>query len=317
MSPNKHRHFREYLFFRLFTVAVRLTPKFLRDVDASALSYLFRRFSRRHHQQVVHNLELAFPHWPGARRRSLQTRIYSHFSRVLVDLAAMMASPAPEKKLRKLKISGAHHLKQALARGRGAVVFSAHLGHWELLPGGIRQITSAPVVTIARPLDNRRIDRRIREFRQRMGSRLVDKRGAMRSILKALDKEETVLMLIDQNAVVREGVFVDFFNQPACTITSAAQMRLRRETPLIPAFLTLRDQEPALEFRPAIDFSPTGDRDHDIATLTQQCTHEIEAAVRRTPEQWFWFHNRWKTRPKGDKHESHEPRRRRVAPHSH
>jgi KDO2-lipid IV(A) lauroyltransferase len=297
MSPNKRKHFVEYLFFRLFTVAVRLTPAFLRHLDARLLAFLFPRLSRRHHQQVMRNLEVAFPGWTQAQHRRLQTRINAHFSRVLVDLAAMMASPAPEKNLRNLRISGSHHLEQALALGRGAVVFSAHLGHWELLPGGIRQVVQAPVVTVARPLDNRRIDRRIRTFRERMGSRLINKRGAMRAILKALDNHETILMLIDQNAVAREGVFVDFLGKKASTITSAAQIHLRRQTPLVPAFVTVVNRTPVLEFHPAIDYASTNDPDRDVAALTQRCTAEIEAAVLRTPEQWFWFHNRWKTRP--------------------
>jgi len=305
MSPQKRRHFWEYLFFRGFAAAVRLTPGFLRGVDAFLLRSLFRRFSRRHHHQVTSNLETAFPQWNAAARENLQKKIYIHFSRVLVDLAALMAAPVPEKKLRDLQIRGARHLEDALAAGRGAVVFSAHLGHWELLPGGIRSVIHAPVVTIARPLDNRRIGNHIHRFRERMGSSLVSKHGAMRAILKALEKKATVLMLIDQNAVAREGVFVDFFGRKASTVTSAAQLHLRRGTPLVPAFLTLVDGRPILEFRPAIAYSPTGERERDIAVLTQRCTAEIEAAVRRTPEQWFWFHNRWKTRPKGDTNAAH------------
>jgi len=305
MSPKKRRHSREYLFFRLFTLAVRLTPRFLRDLQAGILAALFRRFSRRRHRLVTHNLELAFPRWEADRRQRLQAKIYRHFSRVMVELAALVASGTPEKSLKKLEIHGAEHLKAALSRGRGAIVFSAHMGNWELLPGGIRAVTGSPAVSVARPLDNPGIDRRVRTFRERMGSRLVNKRGAMRAMLKALERRETVFMLIDQNAVVREGVFVDFFGRPVSTIASAAQIHLRRQTPLVPAFLTLKGRRPVVEFHPALTHSPIGDRDTDIVTITQQCTSEIEAAIRRSPEQWFWFHDRWKTRPEGDHHATH------------
>ena len=317
MSPSNRRHLREYLLFRFIAAAVHLTPQPLRHLEARLLARIFRRFSRRHHRLVTRNLEAAFPEWAPARRETLQDGIYRHFSRVFIDLAAMLASSAPEKRLKDLEIRGAGHLEAALERGLGALVFSGHFGHWELLPGGIRRVIGAPVVTVARPLDNPLVDRRIRRFRDRMGSRLIDKRGAMRAMLKALDRRGTVLMLIDQNAVVREGVFVDFFGRPASTITSAAQIHLRRNTPLVPAFLTLQNRKPVLEFRPALEYAPVDDRNTDIAALTQMCTSEIEAAIRRKPEQWFWFHNRWKTRPKGDKHETQRPRRRPVAPHPH
>lgn len=302
MSPKKRRHFREYLFFRLFTLAVRLTPHFLRNLEARSLAALFRRFSRRRHQVVTHNLELAFPQWEISRRDRLRSDIYRHFSRVMVDLAALIAAGAPEKSLKNMEIRGADHLEAALSLGRGAIVFSGHMGNWELLPGGIRKVTHSPAVSVARPLDNPRIDRRVRIFRERMGSRLVNKHGAMRAMLKALDRRETVFMLIDQNAVVREGVFVHFFGLPVSAVASAAQIHLRRGTPLVPAFLTLNGRKPVLDFRPALTYSPTGDRDTDTVAVTQQCASEIEAAIRRSPEQWFWFHDRWKTRPEGDHH---------------
>ena len=304
MSLDKTKHILEYLVFRLFTGVVHISPPRIRRLEARWLEAIFRRFSRRHHRLVTHNLELAFPLQSPEERQQLQSRIYRHYTSLLVLLARLMAVSKPDRLVTDLEILNPDHLRNALDRGLGAVVFSAHMGNWEFLPLGIHRVIHAPVVTIARPLDNRFIDRRMRNFRRIMGSRLIDKHGAMRSMLKALDQGETILMLTDQNTVAREGVPVEFFGHPVSAVTSAAQLHLRRGTPLVPAFLRVIEGQPVLEFRPEIQYTPTRDRNTDIRNLTQICTCEIESAIRQSPEQWFWFHNRWKNHAKGDNHET-------------
>lgn len=137
-----------------------------------------------------------------------------------------------------------------------------------------------------------------------MGSRIIYKQGSLRTILKRLSSNEIVYLLIDQNTVPREGVFVDFFAKKATTITTVSQLYLKKNIPVVPVFLHYQGQEIVLDILPEIAYPVPGQDPAALTELTQQLTWLIEAQIKKFPEQWFWFHNRWKTKPQGEASES-------------
>jgi KDO2-lipid IV(A) lauroyltransferase len=125
----------------------------------------------------------------------------------------------------------------------------------------------------------------------------------MRTILKQLEKNGIVYLLIDHNTIAREGVFVDFFGKKASTVPSVSQLHLRKSIPIVPIFLHYEKNKIVLELLEEINTAgeKTGNQQQDILHLTQKCTSMIEEKIKSYPEQWFWFHNRWKTRPPTEK----------------
>ena len=133
------------------------------------------------------------------------------------------------------------------------------------------------------------------------GNRLIEKKDFARSILKALAANEAVGILIDQNASLESGVFVDFFGIPACTASGLARIALRTDAAVVPGF-TLWDsklRKYILRFDPAVELIRTGDDQADIVANTAKFTKVIEDFIRQYPDQWLWVHRRWKTRPEG------------------
>jgi len=191
------------------------------------------------------------------------------------------------------------NLVQALAKKRGVIVFSAHFGNWEWIPLILRERLGRDIHSIARPMDNSLIENKVREFRESMGSRIIYKQGSLRTILQRLGGNEVVYLLIDQNTVAREGVFVDFFANKATAITTVSQLYLKKNVPVVPVFLHYEGEEIILDVLPEVDY-PADSGPATLVGLTQQLTWLIEAQVRKFPEQWFWFHDRWRTRPQGD-----------------
>ncbi len=147
-----------------------------------------------------------------------------------------------------------------------------------------------------RPLDNPAIDRLVEHRRALSGNQLIAKRDAARAVLRALQHNDAVGILIDQNTSLDEGVFVDFFGTPACANTAFAKIAARTGAAVIPGFALWSENEQryVLRFHPPIAMS--GDAAQDTARLHKF----LENVIREHPGQWLWIHRRWKTRPPGE-----------------
>lgn len=213
-----------------------------------------------------------------------------------VELCVALARPL-ERVLERVRLHGLEHLRAAMARHGRVLVLTAHLGNWELLAIAHR-LTGFPLAVVVRPLDARALNALAERLRRKAGVELLTKRGALRAVLSALHRARMVGVLLDQNASRREGVFVPFFGRPASTSKSLALLATRTRTPVLPIF-TCREADGGhrVTIHPPLEAPETPDAERAIIELTMRCNEAIEAAVRRTPEQWLWIHRRWRTRP--------------------
>ena len=172
-------------------------------------------------------------------------------------------------------------------------------GNWEMV--GVRIASEGyPLNVIAREQRDHKITEYVRRTRERMGMKVFHRDVAVRESLRALRRNEIVGVLLDQNAG-QSGVFVDFFGHLASTAPGAAAFALRTGAAVLPTFGWRKaDNTHAVAVGPAISLVRTGDRRHDILVNTAHHTKVIEEAIRAHPEQWFWLHKRWKTRPPGE-----------------
>ncbi len=190
-------------------------------------------------------------------------------------------------------------LHAAVAEGRGVVMVTAHLGNWELLAQRV-VAEGLDGVTVARENPNPYLSRWLGSRRGLAGLEVID-RGDPRSarrILAALKRGAILGLLIDQDTRV-QSTFVPFFGRPARTPIAAAQLALRRDCPVLMAFIHRRPEGGhQLEVsRLPLDDLPEGPAEARVQALTARMTAAIEAAVRARPEQWVWFHRRWRTPP--------------------
>ncbi len=242
----------------------------------------------------VRNLEMAFPSLDARRRSELIDGVFRSVGRLLVVFARFPAIDRGNVS-RWIRYEGYEHYEAARARGKGVLFATAHLGNWEL-SAFAHGLLSAPMHVVVRPLDNPRIDTLVERRRMLSGNRLIEKKDFARSILKALRRNEAVGILVDQNASLDNGVFVDFFGTAACSGAGFARIAAHSGAAVIPGFAVWSEAEAlyVLRFYPAIEI--TGDAERD----TQRIQKQVEAAIREYPDQWLWIHRRWKTRPPGD-----------------
>jgi KDO2-lipid IV(A) lauroyltransferase len=239
------------------------------------------------------NLSFAMPELTAVERAAVVDGVFRSIGRVLVSFARF-PSIRRDNPDRWIRCEGSGYFEEALRRGRGVLFATAHLGNWEL-SAFAHALFQAPMSVVVRPLDNPLIDRLVERRRGLTGNQPIFKRDSARTILKLLAANQAVGILIDQNASVDSGVFVDFFGIPACAGTGFAKIAAHSGATVIPGFALWSDEESrfVLRFYPPVEI--VGDAARDTATLHAR----LEEVIRAFPDQWLWIHRRWKTRPPG------------------
>jgi KDO2-lipid IV(A) lauroyltransferase len=290
----------EYALFAGMIPLIQYAPPWILNLKKKALVFFLKKGSPRHARLIARNLALAFPDVAAPQLEILKQSVYDHFGRIFIEIARTYSRRDSRAILSRTQVHGMEILERALEKKRGVIIFSAHFGNWEWIPLILRDRLGKDVHSIARPMDNPLIEKKVRSFREALGSRVIYKQGSLRTIFKLLGANEMVFLLIDQNTVQREGVFVDFFGKKATAITTVSQLYLKKGIPVVPAFLHYEGEAIVLDILPEIDYAPGGGATNALGALTQQLTGLIEAQIRKFPEQWLWFHDRWKTRPQGE-----------------
>lgn len=242
---------------------------------------------------AMRNLELAYPENTPAERKAVVNEVFRSIARLLYAFARFPWINSGNIS-QWIRYEGLEHFLEAKKRGRGVLFATAHLGNWELSAFSHGLMTE-PMNVVIRPLDNPSIDRLVEHRRQLSGNRLIEKWDAARAILRALQNNEAVGILIDQNTSLQEGAFVNFFGTPACANLGLAKIAHRTGATVIPGFALWLETEQryVLRFYPPVEI--TGDAVKD----TERLHAVLEKVIREFPGQWLWIHRRWKTRPPG------------------
>jgi KDO2-lipid IV(A) lauroyltransferase len=296
---NRLRVWTEVAVVELALAVARVLPRRGLLALGGAAGALAGRIDRRHTAVARENLRAAYGDaMTEAERERVVRACWRHFGRITFDaLAFPQLDGAALDAI--LEVEGIDHLRDALAQGRGALVFAAHHGNWEAGAYGTAR-SGVPSEIIVRPMDNPILDRRLLELRRTAGNTVIPKRRAVRESLRALARGACVAILIDQDAGA-DAVFVPFFGRLAATTPTLALLALRTGAPILPMFTRVKpDGTITVHVGSVVPTRPTGDRDADVLRLTAECTALVERWTRQSPEQWLWMHRRWKTRPPGD-----------------
>jgi len=288
------RNWVEYALALMVLKSLQWTPIAAADALGRYYARLLDRWVPHLRRVAERNLVLALPELDAAGRSAIIDGVFRSIARLLVSLARF-PSIGLHNLDRWIRIEGAEHVEAALRQHCGVLFATAHLGNWEL-SAFAHGLASGPMSILVRPLDNPLIDRLVERRRGLCGNRVIFKKDFARSILKALAGNDKVGILIDQNASLDSGVFVDFFGVPACAGSGFAKIAAHSGAAVIPAYALWAEDEGryVLRFNPPVDI--TGDAARDTAALHAG----LEAAIRANPDQWLWIHRRWKTRPPGE-----------------
>jgi Kdo2-lipid IVA lauroyltransferase/acyltransferase len=289
----------EYALAWLFIKIIGSLPRFLARAAAIALAWTIYSLHVRLRQVGMRNLRMAMPEKSRREHVKILRGVFTSLGRQFAELC-LFPKYTKENVSKVVVYDGFENFERALARGKGVLFLTAHLGAWEL-SAFAHSLHGHPLKIVMRPLDNVYLDRLSRRYRTMHGNATVDKDDFVRGLLSAMKNGETVGILMDTNMTPPQGVFVDFFGIPACTASGLARIALRTDAAVVPGF-TVWDpalRKYRLRFDSAVALIRTGNDDADAVANTALFTKIIEDYVRRYPDQWLWVHRRWKTRPEG------------------
>jgi Kdo2-lipid IVA lauroyltransferase/acyltransferase len=280
------------LMVTLLSMFPRRTLKFFSDL----LGLIWYTLDKRHRNVVFENIQSAYPgKFSLAQARRFSKNVFKNTAGILFEVIWSYRKTWDELSVYFL-IKGVKNIENAQKKGRGIILLCSHLGNFEL-GGAVIAKAGIDPYGVYRKFDFQPLERFLLELRQKFGTRMIPLRGASKKIDTILRNNGVVGTLLDQSVDWYKGVFVDYFGRPACTNDGLAKLVLRSKAAVVPVFIVRKNDNYILEFLPEIPLEITGDPIKDIENNTQNYVSSIESTIRQCPEQYFWVHNRWKTKP--------------------
>lgn len=285
---------------RLVAMAVRGALALLRRMGPVAASNLGGRIARSVGPLLPvtrvgdANLRLALPGLDKAARQAVLRDVWDNLGRTVAELPHVAALGRTDQGPG-WEIVGEDIIRVAAAQPGPVILFSAHLGNWEMLPA-VAGALGIRLSSFYRAASNKAVDALIADLRrQAVGADVPNfakgSQGA-RAALGHLSRGGRLGMLVDQK--MNDGIAAPFFGHDAMTAPAAAAFALRFGCPLIPAHVErLGPARFRVVVEPALDMPASGDRQADIAALTAAMNARLESWVRARPGEWLWLHRRW------------------------
>ncbi|MDR1941310.1 MAG: lysophospholipid acyltransferase family protein [Endomicrobium sp.] len=292
---SKIQDYAEYLALKAIMFFIYLFPLKAAQIVGefgAVFAYYVIPFRKKH---VIEMLTLSFPEKTPSQIRIIAKNVYKNFFKTMIEI---MFFPKTDSQAIKnmMTIENEHLIEQAHKGAKGAILMSAHFGNWELTALSFSQ--RYPMSVVVAKQSNGLIDAMMDKIRTTRGFNTICRDNmAYKGVLKALKRNEFVAVLSDQDGG-RQGVFVEFFGRPASVPKGAALFALRAGCPIITAFGVRQPDATIKVYLDEIPLPNTGDPEKDVEIICVEYSKKLEQAVRLHPEHWFWFHRKWKTRPK-------------------
>ncbi|WP_320040996.1 lysophospholipid acyltransferase family protein [uncultured Desulfobacter sp.] len=284
-----------YRLLKLLTYALSRLPVWFADFCSNLLGLLWFKIDKRHRTVTLENLTHCFGNQMGPKQIEIMGKqVFQNIAAIIFEVAWSQKF-SKEALLSHFTIKGLEHIRAAHAKGRGVLVLTCHMGNFEMLAPAIYE-TGLKGYVIYRAFDFKPLDRLIQKLRRRFGVTVIPTRGAFKQIEAALAQGGIVGTLLDTNVSWHKGVFVNFFGRPACTNQGLAILALKSRAPVLPVYTTRKDRTFTIEFLPEIPTVETDDPIKNLEINTENYSNIIESMVRKYPDQYFWVHNRWKTK---------------------
>ncbi len=287
-----------YLLVRALVAPVQLLPLRLACALGAWLGGVAFALAGQERRKALASLAVAYPEWTQAQRTALARRCFRHLGTQAAEVLLVRKLDARRAECVTWEPAARAAMDAALARGKGVVFVTGHVGNWELLARHVA-LEGYPASVIGKEASDPRTTRWIEAMRASGKLHVIwrGSQGAAKAMLRALKGNGILGLLIDQDTKV-QSLWVPFFGRLAKTPRAAADLALR--TGAVP-MLGFCVREAPLRYRITMKAVSLPDAEGEAAALelTAALTAGIEEKIREVPEQWVWMHQRWKSRPEG------------------
>ena len=271
-----------------------ILPSSLQNMLAKFLAFAFMKLKKKRFHVVMTNLDLAFGETKTKEEKlEIAKKCYYNFAKYLGINFILNQNTTKQKILEQVVFKNEHFLVDAMKSGRPIIVTTAHFGQWEIF-GLAVAAHFGPSSVLGRKLDSSVMDKILRANRAQFDVELIDKDGGAKDILKALKARRIVGILVDQNTAPKDGIKVQFFGKDVLHTPAASVLAQKTNALIINAFIYQKGENlNEICFEEPIDIS-TFDKEDAVQKATQMQCSACEEMVRARPEEYFWFHQRFK-----------------------
>lgn len=296
MAKNRPRRVVIFLLFRFISFIVLALPIRIGLMLGQAFGTLSFYILRRERNKVLGNMDIAFGRSKSAaEKRNIAKKVFENLGKSFIEVLSIPKFTRQGFK-RYVYSRNIDTLKGFLRDGKAVIILSAHFGNWELLAHYLA-ISGLPMNVIARRVRQSGLEAFLIRIRKRNCVNILYRDASAKEIVDLLRDKKFVGIMPDQDMDSVSGVFVDFFGRSAWTPSGAAVLNLLTGACIVPCFIVRRAFGHEVLIENPIEVVKTGDKRKDILENTQRYTKAIEDCIRKYPEQWVWFHDRWKTHP--------------------
>ena len=280
--------------FYILKFLIFILPSSLQKMLAKFLAFAFMKLKKKRFHVVMTNLDLAFGETKSKEEKlEIAKKCYYNFAKYLGINFILNQNTTKQKILKQVVFKNEHFLLDAIKSGRPIIVTTAHFGQWEIFGLAVAARFGASSV-LGRKLDSSVMDKILKANRAQFDVELIDKNGGAKDILKALKARRIVGILVDQNTAPKDGIKVQFFGKDVLHTPAASVLAQKTNALIINAFIYQKGENlNEICFEQPIDIS-TFDKEDAVQKATQMQCSACEEMVRARPEEYFWFHQRFK-----------------------
>lgn len=294
-AAKRLKHRLEYIGARSVIGLCSLAPLSLLRRAGEAIGWAAFHVVRIRRDIAVENIRSSLTNMDPRRAEKIALGSYMNLGRSMFEASSLLRLSG-DKVLRMVTVDGLKNLEAAVAHDKGAIIFTGHFGNWELLAPAL-VACGYPAFGVDTEHSNPRTHQLIVELRRSQGITVLPATQSLRDFMHVLTGKNVVGFPADQDGG-RDGVFVEFFGRPTSTQRALGLIAARSGCPVVPGFVIRENRD---HHRLALGEPVWADRtlrsEAAVTDLTQRLTTELERVIRRHPDQYFWVHRRWKTRP--------------------
>ncbi len=266
----------------------------------SAAAALYSFFDKKHRKIAEINLQIAFPGMGGKEMKTIIRNSYRNMSWTIAEIIKL-GKGDEEAMENRVHFEGLENILEPSGEGKGVFAVSGHFGNWELMSHAFGK-KYKNIDVVVRPQKETFINDYIIRKRMLGGNRVIEKFDSVREIIRRTREGRIIGILMDQDTHINRGTFVDFFGLPACTLDAIPRIAFMTGAKMVPVFpfRDIRERtHHIVRFYPPVN--PESEDKEEFVRLSLERIHTLfEKVITERPEEWLWFHRRWRTRPLGD-----------------
>lgn len=265
---------------------------------ANRVSKIGYNFAKKQRNIAMESLGIAFGQEKSSEEiEQIARNSFTFMAKSAVELMFLMDRPALLKK--RVELAGENNIKDALNKGKGIILVSAHFGNFPLMMAKL-SLEGYKIAGIMRPMRDSKAESIFLNKRNKLGIKTIysqPRKTCVDNSIRALRNNELLFIPIDQNFGTG-GVFVDFFGTKAATATGPVVLAQRTGAAIVPCFIVRqKDDTHRIIFEPAMELKEGPTDEETIVMNIQRLTNTIESYIRVYPQEWSWIHRRWKSKP--------------------